>query len=358
VWLDVEAIGYISLSALAPGGRNSFKHQNKLLKLLRMKSLFTTVLLFAFASAFSQNKPPTVEEIRQGIAGEIASFKVAATPVAKIENIKVWTGTDSLKVRLYYPDAKKKRHSIIYQIHGGALVGGDLNTHDNVCRLLAARTSSIVVAVDYRKPPESPYPAGVDDCISILNWITRTAASWSGDLTQLTLLGDSGGGLLATALLVKEQGRIPIKKVVLINPAVDLRNAGEGLYGLVSQLYLNGKSANDSLTSPILATNLSFAPPTLIVTSEKDILKSQGVAWYGKLQKAGVMVSMIDIPGEDHLGGLWSAGHPKAKQAIDETIKFINGEKGHNRTANTGFMQHRLKNECSTKAVLFAVAKA
>lgn len=172
-------------------------------------------------------------------------------------------------------------------------------------------------------PPESPYPASLDDCVTVLNWMKETASSWNGDINNLTLLGDSSGGLLINSLTVKEKGKFPFKKIVLINPAVDLRNPMDEMYGLVTQMYLNGKSANDSLISPILANDISFLPPTLIITCEKDILKSHGTAWSNKLQKANIKVKLIDIPNEDHLGGLWAACHPKAKQAIDETLKFI-----------------------------------
>ena len=172
-------------------------------------------------------------------------------------------------------------------------------------------------------PPESPYPASLDDCVTVLNWMKETASSWNGDINNLTLLGDSSGGLLINSLTVKEKGKFPFKKIVLINPAVDLRNPMDEMYGLVTQMYLNGKSANDSLISPILANDISFLPPTLIITCEKDILKSHGTAWYNKLQKANIQVKLVDIPNEDHLGGLWAACHPKAKQAIDETVKFV-----------------------------------
>lgn len=288
-----------------------------------MKLLFTTTLLLISAICFAQDTQAVVKSIRTEIAGEIQSFKIPPTPVAKSRDLQVPNVSGAVKIRVYYPDNSKKKLPIIYQVHGGALVAGDLDTHDNICRLLSVRTSSIVIAVDYRKPPEFPYPAGIEDCLAVLNWIKRNGQSLNGDLGRLTLLGDSGGGLLITALLVKQQGKIPVNDVVLINPAVDLRNAGDGMYGLVTKMYLNGKSADDPIISPVLASDISFFPPTLIVTCEKDILKAQGTAFYNKLKHANVKAEMIDIPGEDHLGGLWAAGHPKAKTAIDKTVEFI-----------------------------------
>ena len=287
-------------------------------------SLFTIYFLTVLTSfAYSQNEPPTAAQIRQGIAGEIQSFKIPGDSIFNIENRTIWTGSDSIKIRIYYPDSKL-HHKIVFNIHGGALVAGDLDTHDNISRVLANRTNAVVVAVDYRKPPEFPYPASIDDCKAMLDWIKQHATAIHGNPDNIILTGDSGGGLLISSLAVKLNTKLGVRGICLINPAVDLRNPGEGLYGLVTNWYLNGKSANDSLVSPIIANDFSYFPKTLIITCEKDELKPHGVALYKKLSDAGAKVELMDIPNEDHLGGLWAANHPEAKMAIDRAILFLN----------------------------------
>ncbi|HTL10687.1 MAG TPA: alpha/beta hydrolase [Chitinophagaceae bacterium] len=290
-----------------------------------MKQFLSIISFLIICVCTAQGQAPTADQIRQRIAQDVYSLKIAPAVVYKIDNRKVWTGEDSIAVRLYYP-APGKQQPIIYQVHGGALVAGNLDTHDNICRLLANRTHAIVVAVDYRKPPEAPYPASLNDCAAVLHWIIASAKTWGGDIRNLSLLGDSGGGLLITALAIKEQQALPVKKMVLINPAVDLRTPGEGLYGLVTNMYLQGQSANDSLVSPILAHNFAFFPPTLIITCEQDILKPHGQALYDKLQQAGVRTVISDIAGQDHLGSYWSATHPAAQGAIDKSVAFITGD--------------------------------
>ena len=274
----------------------------------------------------AQDGAPTPDQIRKGIANQIELFNIMPVEVDQVLNTSVQRGTDSIAVRVYIPKATEKPMRIIYNIHGGALIAGDLNTHDNISRLLASGTNSIVVALDYRRPPESPYPAGLDDCITVLQWIIQQAPSWKADASDIVLLGDSGGGLLAASLLVKTQKQFPIKKAVFINPAVDLRTPGEGLYGMVTQMYLNGRSANDSIISPITATNFSSFPPSLIVTCSDDELKPHGIILDEKIRAAGGMSKIVELPKEDHLGGLWSAGHPRAQQAIDATVEFISGK--------------------------------
>lgn len=288
-----------------------------------MRLFFTTIIVLISAACSAQDIQGVANSIRREIAGEIKSFRIPQPPIAKSKELQVVNASDTIKIRIYYPNNGKKKLPIIYNVHGGALVAGDLNTHDNICRILSLRTSSIVIAVDYRKPPEFPYPAGMDDCMAVLNWIKKNGQSLNADITKLTLLGDSGGGLLIATLLVNQNGKIPVNNVVLVNPAVDLRNAGDGMYGLVTKMYLNGKSPEQAIISPILGKDVSFFPPTLVITCEKDILKSQGTAFFHKLKSANVKVEITDIANEDHLGGLWAAGHPRAVSAIDKTVAFI-----------------------------------
>jgi acetyl esterase len=257
------------------------------------------------------------------ISEQRASYNIKPEQVHKVEDKIVWTGSDSIKIRLYYPGANKNLR-IIYNIHGGALVAGDLETHDNISRVLANRCNAIVVAVDYRKPPEAPYPSGLDDCMAVLNWIRINAKSFGGDGNNIIFLGDSGGGLFATSMQIRLQRTFIPLAIILVNPAVDLRNIQNPIYQLVASWYLNGRNASDSVISPTLAANVSFFPPTLIVTSEKDELKEQAVNFYNKLIGAGVKTQWLDLPAQDHLGGLWAANHPEAQKAINETVRFIN----------------------------------
>ncbi|HEU4470933.1 MAG TPA: alpha/beta hydrolase [Flavisolibacter sp.] len=285
-----------------------------------MSSVILRLLLPCLFPLSLWSQAPTAADIRKAIATEIVSFKIAPIAVFKVEDHKVWTGTDTLGIRVYYPSGKT-RLPILYNIHGGALVGGDLETHDNISRVLAKQTGSIVVAIDYRKPPEHPYPAGLTDAGAVYTWIRTNAVSFGGDPGQITVLGDSGGGLLAASLMLRKQPAPAA--LVLVNPAVDLRGKANPMYTLVASWYLNGQSAADSLASPAAATDLSAFPPTLVITSEKDELKQQGKDFFDRLKAAGVKASWVDLPGLDHLGGLWAAGHPDAQPAIKATVDYI-----------------------------------
>lgn len=192
--------------------------------------------LFLFLSAISvpaftkaQNQMPSVEQVRNMIEGDVYALKIKAEPIFKIEERTIWSGIDSIKIRIYFPDNNKKNR-IIYNIHGGALVACDLNTHDNISRILANKTASVVVAVDYKKAPEFPFPTSIQNCEFVLQWIKNNTASLNGDANNIILTGDSGGGLFIASMAVKLQNNLGVKKIVLINPAVDLRNYEAGPY--------------------------------------------------------------------------------------------------------------------------------
>ncbi len=291
------------------------------------KALITLFLATAISNAFAQELTPTAQDIRAGIAGEIVSFKILPEKVVKVINRTLWTGTDSVRIRLYY-GSNKQNLPVIYNIHGGALVAGDLETHDNISRVLANRTQSLVVAVNYAKPPEHPFPAGINDSFYVWQWLKSHASAIGGSRSDMFMLGDSGGGLFAAALQVKlaqqSNKALQPKALVLINPATDLRNPGQGLYGLVTHCYLNGADPNNPLASPIIAKNISSFPPTLLVVCSKDELKPHGVKLAERLRAAKVKVTLLDIPNQDHLGGLWAAAHPQAKPAIDAAVAYIN----------------------------------
>ncbi len=282
---------------------------------------FYGILLALFSAFVGNAQAPTAAQIRELIAGEIAGFGIKPEEVGRIENRMIVSGSDSIPIRVYYPNGEVR--GILLNIHGGALVAGDLETHDNISRVLANRTDAVVVALDYRKPPEAPYPAGLENCIAALDWMRTHATDLGSTSGNIIVLGDSGGGLLAVSLLVRLQKAFVPKAVVLVNPAVDLRKTDNPLYQLVTGWYLNGHAATDSLASPALASRLGFFPSTLIITSEKDELKAQGQAYGQKLAAQGVRVETLDLKGKDHLGGVWAAAHPEANEAIQKVAGFI-----------------------------------
>ena len=119
---------------------------------------------------------------------------------------------------------------IVYY-HGGSWVTGDLDTHDATCRLLAATARCLVVAVDYRRAPEDPFPAAVDDALAAYVWVQRHADELGIDRRRIGVMGDSAGGNLAAvvALEARAGGSVAAGDVLppaaqgLVYPVVDAR---------------------------------------------------------------------------------------------------------------------------------------
>ena len=213
-------------------------------------------------------------------------------------------------VRGYRPKGAGKDEvlpSLVY-FHGGGWVIGDLDTHDVVCRTLANGARCAVFSVEYRKAPESPFPAAVDDCFSALSFVFTNSKSLKINSKQIAVAGDSAGGNLATvmALMARDAGgpafSSPISFQVLIYPATDQRMGfpshernGEG-YLLTTKVmhYFRGHylpQQSDWLdwrASPLLAKSLARMPPAFVMTAGFDPLVDEGKAYADRLANEGV----------------------------------------------------------------------
>ena len=211
-----------------------------------------------------------------------------------------------IPVRAYRPKGAAKDEvlpALVYY-HGGGWVIGDLDTHDVVCRTLANGARCTVFSVEYRKAPESPFPAAVDDCFSALKFVFENGKKLNVDTAKIATGGDSAGGNLATviALMARDAGGPPLSFQLLIYPGVDqqmghpsIDRNGEGyLLTKKSMLYFRGhylprkEDWLDWRASPLLARSLAKLPPAFVMTAGFDPLVDEGRAYYEKLKKEGV----------------------------------------------------------------------
>jgi acetyl esterase len=291
------------------------------INLCSMKYLFLSLFLLISGIIIAQ---PTPEIVRQMISEGIKSLNITPENIFKIENKVV----NEVPVRIYYPSSEQQL-PIIYNVHGGALVAGDLETHENISRRLANATNSIVVALDYRKAPENPYPKSLEDVVAIYSWIINNQISIGGKKAPISIVSDSGGCLLVAALQIQIKNQKlsqAIDKVVYINPAFDLRETNDDFYKLVIEWYLSRADPNNELVSPITANDFSVFSPCLIVVNEKDILLPQGVDFSKKLNLLKIKNELVTIKDEDHFGVYWPAAHPVINQAFDYSVKFLSGK--------------------------------
>jgi acetyl esterase len=236
---------------------------------------------------------------------------------------------DGVPVRVYRP-RDGTRAALVYY-HGGGWVLGGLESHDRLCRALAARSGATVVAVDYRLAPEHPYPAAVEDA-----W---TATRWAGvRFPRLAVGGDSAGGQLAAAVARRARDAgLPVALQVLVYPVTDhgadtpsSRECTEGPAFTTEQMrwfwdqYLPDPSrAADPDCSPLRAADLAGLAPALVLTAEYDPLRDEGEDYARRLDAAGVPVTLSRYDGLIHGFIRMPAVIDRAADAIDEVAAAV-----------------------------------
>ena len=106
-------------------------------------------------------------------AAAVTEFVGAGPDVAQVENFTIPTAGGEIAARRYTPEDPA---ATILWLHGGGWVICDLDSHDAMCRMLAVRSGARVIAVDYRRAPEHPFPVPLDDCWAALRWVAASTA--------------------------------------------------------------------------------------------------------------------------------------------------------------------------------------
>jgi acetyl esterase len=218
--------------------------------------------------------------------------------------------TPGVRARHYRPDAAARRPLLVY-LHGGFWVMGNLETHDRLCRRIAFESDVEVLAVDYRLAPEHPWPAAIDDAVTVASW----ASSWLAAGEPVAIGGDSAGGCVAAlaALRLRDSG-VALRAQVLLCPNTDLTGEQPSMtekatgFGLEAEtvraawrLWVpsHARRAHGEV-SPLHAPSLEGLPPTLLVTAEHDPLRDEGNAYANRLRHAGVDVTHRTEPALSH----------------------------------------------------------
>jgi acetyl esterase len=193
---------------------------------------------------------------------------------------------------------------------------GDLDTHDSVCRFLAANAAVAVLSIDYRLAPEHPFPAAVEDAFAAYRWANEEHARLGVDPARIGVAGDSAGGNLAAAVsrLARDGGGARPAMQVLLYPVVDASSQrpsrdvfADGFLLTKADIewlecqYLPGDTdREDPRVALLRASDLSDLPPAYIATAGFDPLRDEGEAYAAALREAGVAVSLRRHPGLIH----------------------------------------------------------
>lgn len=254
-------------------------------------------------------KIPTGTEIRPALAGGVAAEWVRA-------------GT-------------ARTDSAILYLHGGAFVMCSPATHRELAARLSASTNVTVLVLDYRLAPEHPFPAAVQDAMSAYGWLLGEGYTNK----HLAIGGDSAGGGLALQTLIAlrdEESPLPAAAFFL-SPATDwVRLDGESystradvdplnaleMCRFTASQYVGSNDPETPLLSPA-NMDLSGLPPLCIHVGDHEVLLSDSVRLAQRARACSVDVEFKIWPGMWHVFQTSARFVPEARQAIDETGRFV-----------------------------------
>lgn len=287
-------------------------------------------------------KGKSIKEIREYLNKQSTRWSKGPIPFSNIKNITVDIDSEKIPVRIYTPEGDDNFPIIIYS-HGGFWIGGNLDTHDNVCRKLSNNSKAIVISVDYSLASENPFPAGINDVYNVLQWTYENAESINGDKNHIAVAGDSAGGNLSAAvsLMARDKNGPHIDCQVLIYPSTNILelNSNSWSYFITNfniskedmeeyiSLYVPKKEDRKSpYASPLLAKDFNKLPNTLIITAEIDPLRDEGEAYGNKLKNSGVQVESTRYNGVIHGFITMDKITNKADEALNQISLYLQKE--------------------------------
>lgn len=288
---------------------------------------------------FGDTPVTTPVKFRENMEASKRILNSKPAPVEMVEDITTDANGRGVPMRLYHPSPGKKTRVMVYA-HGGGWVGGNLSTHDLVCRHLAIYTHWAILAVDYRLAPEHPFPRAVEDMVEVLEWCKLNASDYDLDQDVIVVGGDSAGGNLAAVISNLSRDRFPdlIKAQVLIYPVMNIASLDTASYRYFAKgyrlsyelmdwfrkCYASPEQWSNPQCSPYLEPDLSNLPPTLVITAAFDPLRDEGEAYGKRLEEAGVITQISRYDGVLH--GFF--GHNlmgnQGISAVLEVAEFIN----------------------------------
>jgi acetyl esterase len=220
-----------------------------------------------------------------------------------------------IAARMYLPDAPRPLPLLAY-FFGGGWVLGSLETVDPVCRRLANAAECAVVSIAYRRAPEHPFPAAVEDCYAAACWLAENGGGHGLDVRRLAVAGASSGGNLAAtvARLARDRDGPSLAFQLLVYPPLDHRAATpsrrepvecpffgpEDVAWCWSHYLVDPADGESPSASPLRAGDFRGLPPAFVITAEVDPLRDEGELYAARLREDGVPTELVRFDGVMH----------------------------------------------------------
>lgn len=227
--------------------------------------------------------------------------------------------------------SKTDEDKAIFQVHGGGFIVAGGMTAVYGAQALASKTGLRVFTVDYRMPPDHPFPAALDDTLEAYKAVLKRY-----DPAKIAFHGSSAGANLAGAAILKARDiGLPLPGAcVLHTAAMDLSRSGDSFatnaeldvvlrVGMIDGpgLYLGGHDPKDPYVSPVFGDMAKGFPPTLLISGTRDLLLSSTVMMHRVLRRAGIEAELHVFEAMPHGG--FGDNTPEDRELMDEVVTFI-----------------------------------
>lgn len=222
--------------------------------------------------------------------------------------------------------------TVLY-LHGGAFIGGRLDTYHNFCGRLAGALNARVFLPDYRLAPEHPYPAAPDDAFHVYQELVA-------DPRPIIVAGDSAGGNLTLVTLLRARDQnLPMPVCALaISPGADARGVlmsrqansdsdamlSRCMIDIATEVYLAGADPQHSYASPCLG-DYTGLPPLMLTVSDEECLRDDAHAVAQRCREAGVPVQLLERADMPHVWPVFTFLLPEAKRDFKPIVNFLRG---------------------------------
>jgi len=255
------------------------------------------------------------------------SYDITKTNVKEDEDLVEINGHHYINVYTFTPENYNAKRPVLIYLHGGGFMSGDVAEFRMAMRFTSEQSGCKIIFPEYRLSPENPYPAGVEDCHAIIEWVYDHADELEIDKNKIMVAGDSAGGGLTNSCLVLDKDLHHIHYAYEYYAVFDMNfRKYEALYSddlfpvidehkvyaqnridrirysdSSDKIYLHNKiSLDDPRVSIMACEDISWLPPMTVVCGEYDFLRISSDAFVKRAKQAGVNIRSLRYLGCDH----------------------------------------------------------
>ena len=293
----------------------------------------------AYLDEFARQPPRTeqgLDDLRSSYRENLVASSGTPDPAVSALPLTVGGAAGTREGRLYVPPDAADGGPLLVYVHGGGFAVGDLESHDALIRLIARSAGLRVMALDYRRAPEHPFPAARDDVVAACAWAREHAHELRIDPARIALAGESAGAAHALAAALELKGSGLPAAVMLLSPALDATLSGESFktfaqgtgrtaeeFAFLWSLYVPAtNAAARQAASPGLADPRGL-PPLFVYPAQFDPARDDGAAFAARAREAGVPVVLRERAGLIHQYPEITGESAASRQAVVDAAKEL-----------------------------------